>query len=35
MQFLYRDGTDYVFMDTTSYEQLQVPPTRSVRRRTT
>jgi elongation factor P len=26
MQFLYRDGTDYVFMDTTSYEQIQVPP---------
>jgi elongation factor P len=26
MQFLYRDGADYVFMDTTSYEQLQVPP---------
>jgi elongation factor P len=26
MQFLYRDGTDYVFMDTTSYDQLQVPP---------
>ncbi len=24
MQFLYRDGTDYVFMDTTSYEQLNV-----------
>ncbi len=24
MQFLYRDGSDYVFMDTTSYEQLQV-----------
>jgi elongation factor P len=24
MQFLYRDGTDYVFMDTASYEQLQV-----------
>jgi len=24
MQFLYRDGTDYVFMDTSSYEQLQV-----------
>jgi elongation factor P len=24
MQFLYRDGTDYVFMDTNSYEQLQV-----------
>ncbi|HLG67983.1 MAG TPA: elongation factor P [Acidimicrobiales bacterium] len=26
MQFLYRDGSDYVFMDTSSYEQLQVPP---------
>jgi elongation factor P len=26
MQFLYRDGTDYVFMDTANYEQLQVPP---------
>ena len=26
MQFLYRDGTNYVFMDTTSYDQLQVPP---------
>ncbi|HVC15604.1 MAG TPA: elongation factor P [Acidimicrobiales bacterium] len=25
MQFLYRDGDDYVFMDSTSYEQLQVP----------
>ncbi len=24
MQFLYRDGPDYVFMDTGSYEQLQV-----------
>lgn len=24
MQFLYRDGTDYVFMDNTSYEQLNV-----------
>jgi elongation factor P len=24
MQFLYRDGTDYVFMDNTTYEQLQV-----------
>ena len=42
MQFLYRDGSDYVFMDTTSYEQLQVddracsatPPTTS-RRATT
>jgi elongation factor P len=26
MQFLYREGADYVFMDTSSYEQLQVPP---------
>jgi elongation factor P len=25
MQFLYRDGDDFVFMDTTSYEQIQVP----------
>src|SRR5271163_3258906 len=25
MQFLYRDGTDYVFMDTVSYDQIQVP----------
>jgi elongation factor P len=25
MQFLYRDGDDYVFMDTSTYEQLQVP----------
>jgi elongation factor P len=25
MQFLYRDGSEYVFMDTTSYDQLQVP----------
>src|ERR1700694_4594382 len=24
MQFLYRDGNEYVFMDTTSYEQLNV-----------
>jgi elongation factor P len=24
MQFLYRDGSDYVFMDTQSYEQLHV-----------
>jgi elongation factor P len=24
MQFLYRDGAEYVFMDTSSYEQLQV-----------
>jgi elongation factor P len=26
MQFLYRDGTDFVFMDTTSYEQMTAPP---------
>ena len=26
MQFLYRDGADYVFMDTVSYDQIQVPP---------
>jgi len=26
MQFLYRDGEDYVFMDTTTYDQRQVPP---------
>jgi elongation factor P len=25
MQFLYRDGSDYVFMDTVTYEQLPVP----------
>jgi elongation factor P len=25
MQFLYRDGDDYVFMDSTSFEQIQVP----------
>jgi elongation factor P len=25
MQFLYRDGTDYIFMDTVSYDQTQVP----------
>ena len=24
MQYLYRDGTDYVFMDTVSYDQIQV-----------
>jgi elongation factor P len=28
MQFLYRDGDDYVFMDTESYDQIHVPPTR-------
>jgi elongation factor P len=26
MQFLYNDGSDYVFMDTTTYEQLTVAP---------
>ena len=27
MQFLYRDGDDYVFMDTETYEQTMVAPT--------
>jgi len=27
MQFLYRDGEDFVFMDNTTYEQLTVTPT--------
>ena len=27
MQFLYRDGADFVFMDNESYDQLTVPPT--------
>ena len=26
MQYLYNDGTDYVFMDNASYDQLNVPP---------
>ena len=26
MQFLYRDGDDYVFMNNSSYEQMNVPP---------
>ena len=26
MQYLYNDGTSYVFMDTVSYEQLEVDP---------
>jgi elongation factor P len=26
MQFLYRDGADFVFMDTTSYEQMTASP---------
>jgi elongation factor P len=28
MQFLYRDGDDYVFMDTSSYDQIHVGPTK-------
>lgn len=28
MQFLYRDGDEYVFMDTESYEQMNVAPAR-------
>jgi elongation factor P len=27
MQFLYRDGNEFVFMDNESYDQLQVAPT--------
>lgn len=26
MQFLYNDGTDYIFMNNSTYEQLTVPP---------
>src|SRR3954453_788554 len=26
MQYLYNDGTSYVFMDVQSYDQLEVPP---------
>lgn len=26
MQYLYNDGTDYVFMNTTTYDQVSVPP---------
>ena len=26
MQFLYRDGSDFVFMDTSTYEQMQAAP---------
>lgn len=26
MQYLYADGEDYVFMDTTTYDQMNVPP---------
>ncbi len=26
MQFLYRDGSDYIFMDNESYDQIQVAP---------
>jgi elongation factor P len=25
MQYLYRDGTDWIFMDTTTYDQVHVP----------
>ncbi|MFM7210777.1 MAG: elongation factor P, partial [Actinomycetota bacterium] len=25
MQYLYRDGDDWVFMDTSSYDQIQIP----------
>ncbi|KRM07743.1 MAG: elongation factor P [Liquorilactobacillus ghanensis] len=28
MQYLYADGTNYVFMDTTTYEQLELPEDR-------
>ncbi|MEO1058481.1 MAG: elongation factor P, partial [Actinomycetota bacterium] len=27
MQFLYKDADDYVFMNTTTYDQMTVPPT--------
>ena len=27
MQFLYRDGDDYIFMDTDTYDQMTVNPT--------
>ena len=27
MQFLYRDGSEYVFMDDETYDQMQVAPT--------
>jgi elongation factor P len=26
MQYLYRDGADFVFMDNSTYDQLHVPP---------
>ena len=26
MQYLYNDGTSYVFMDTSNYEQVEIPP---------
>ena len=26
MQYLYQDGNDYVFMDTSTYDQIHVPP---------
>ena len=33
MQLLYRDGTDYVFMDIVSYDQMHVSPCCARRRR--
>ncbi len=33
MQFLYRDGDDYVFMNTSTYDQITVPPVGARRRR--
>ena len=33
MQFLYRDGDDYVFMNTTTYDQMHVAPGGARRRR--
>ena len=35
MQFLYREGDDYVFMDNETYDQLHVAPDRARRRRRT
>ena len=32
MQFLYREGDDYVFMDNETYDQLHVPAGRARRR---
>ena len=35
MQFLYREGDDYVFMDNETYDQLHVPPSDARRARST